>query len=171
MIYRGKHIYLRTITPDDFNLIKQWENNPGNWKVSSTTHPFTDEQIFDFVNSNQDIYEHEQLRLIICLTDNNKVIGNVDLFNFEPLHKRVGIGILIDEPHRNKGYAKQAILLTEEYCKLILNINKIFCNILEDNTYSIKLFTTLGYKKICTKPKWHFYNNQWFDEGFYLKRF
>jgi diamine N-acetyltransferase len=169
MIYRGNHIYLRTIIPTDVNLVLNWENNPENWKVSSITKPYTKEQITEFVNSNQDIYQHEQLRLVICLNNTNEVIGNVDLFDFESLHKRVGIGILIDKPFRNKGYAKQAILLTEEYCKLILDINKIFCNILEDNPYSIKLFTGLGYQKLCVKPNWHFYNNKWFDEGFYLK--
>jgi len=169
MIYRGNHIYLRTITPTDVDLVLNWENNPDNWKVSSITKPYTKEQITEFVNSNQDIYQHEQLRLVICLNNTNEVIGNVDLFDFEPLHNRVGIGILIDKPYRNKGYAKQAVLLTEEYCKLILDVNKVFCNILEDNPYSIQLFTSLGYQKLCVKPNWHFYNNKWFDEGFYLK--
>ncbi len=170
MIYRGDQIYLRTINPNDVDVVLNWENNPDNWKVSSITKPYSRDQIVEFVNSNQDIFEHEQLRLIVCLNDSNEIIGNVDLFDFEPLHQRVGIGILIDEPYRNKGFAKQAVLLTEEYCKLILNVNKMFCNILEDNPYSIQLFTSLGYQKLCVKPQWHFYNNHWFDEGFYLKK-
>ena len=170
MIYRGKNIYLRTITPNDVNLILNWENNPDNWKISSITQPYTKQQITEFANTNQDIYQHQQLRLIICLTKNNQVIGNIDLFDFEPLHKRVGIGILIDKPYRNKGFAKQSITLAEEYCQLILDVKNMFCNILEDNPHSIKLFTSLNYKKIAIKPQWHFHNNNWFDEGLYIKK-
>ncbi len=168
MIYRGEHIYLRTININDVDIIYNWENNPENWKVSAIQQPFSKAQITEFVLSEQDIFVHEQQRFIVC-TNDNTIIGNVDLFEFEPEHKRLGIGILIDKPYRNKGFAKQAILLMEAYCKEILNIKNIFCNILEDNPTSIKLFEGLHYQKIGIKPKWHHYNGKWYDEGLYLK--
>ena len=34
--------------------------------------------------------------MAICLAENNEIIGNVDLFDFENEHHRVGVGILID---------------------------------------------------------------------------
>ncbi|MGV6860169.1 MAG: GNAT family N-acetyltransferase [Putridiphycobacter sp.] len=169
MIYRGKSIYLRTITPADLDVILNWENDPNNWKISSITKPYSRAVIQEFVNSDQDIFKHEQLRLLIVTNETHEVIGHIDLFEFDALHKRVGIGVLIDPPYRQKGFAKQGILLTEEYCKLVLNIKNMFCNILQDNQASIQLFTSLGYQKIGVKPNWHFYKNEWFDEGFYIK--
>jgi len=168
-MFRGDKIYFRIITSDDVDLILTWENNPVNWKVSSISKSFTRQQIIDFVNAEQDIYIHGQIRLIICLIDTNEVIGNIDLFDFEPEHKRVGVGILIDEKYRHKGLATVSIQLIEEYCKVLLGIRNIFCNILTDSTVSIKLFEKNNYKRIGIKPNWHLYNNEWFDEIFYIK--
>ena len=168
-MYRGDKIYFRTLTSDDVSLMMAWENNQDNWKISSTRQPYSRAQVEEFVNLNQDIFIHEQLRLIICKVDTNEVIGNIDLFDFEPEHKRVGVGILIDKNYRNKGYANLSIQLIEEYCKVILDVKNIFCNILTDNDKSIKLFEKNEFKRVGLKPKWHFFDNEWFDEYFYLK--
>lgn len=168
-MYRGKEIYFRELTSDDIDVLMAWENNPKNWKISSTTKPYSRAQIEEFVHLKQDIFLHEQLRLIICLTETNEIIGNIDLFDFEAVHKRVGVGILIDEKYRRKGYANQSIILIEEYCQLILGVKNLFCNILTDNTASIGLFEKNGFECLVTKPKWHCYNGDWFDEKFYNK--
>lgn len=168
-MYRGDKIYFRTLTSDDVSVMMAWENNPDNWKISSTTKAYSRAQIEEFVGLNQDIFIHSQLRLIICLTETNEIIGNMDLFDFEPEHKRVGVGILIDEKYRNKGLANESIQLIEEYCKIILDVKNIFCNILTDNTKSIKLFEKNNFKRICVKPNWHQYAGEWFDEYMYLK--
>jgi len=168
-MYRGDEIYFRTLITDDVSVMMAWENNPDNWKISSTLRPYSRAQIEEFVNLSQDIFIHSQLRLIICLTKSNETIGNIDLFDFEPEHRRVGVGILIDEKYRNKGLANQSIQLVEEYCKEILGVKNIFCNILTDNVKSIKLFEKNKFTRLCMKPKWHQYNGEWFDEYLYLK--
>ena len=43
----------------------------------------------------RDIYEVKQLRLVICVSENDKAIGFIDLFDFDPKNQRVGIGIVI----------------------------------------------------------------------------
>ena len=126
-------------------------------------------KIEQFVNLNQDIFTHEQLRLIVCLNDSSEVIGNIDLFDFENVHKRVGVGVLIDEKYREKGYANQCLELIEEYSKIILGVRNLFCNILSDNKTSINLFEKNNYNKIGIKKNWHQYNGKWFDEYFYQK--
>ncbi len=168
-MYRGDEIYFRTLTTDDVSIMMAWENNPENWKISSTSKPYSRAQIEEFVNLNQDIFIHSQLRLIICLSKTNEVIGNIDLFDFEPEHKRVGVGILIDTNFRNQGFANQSIQLIEEYSKVILGVRNLFCNILTDNKQSLNLFEKNKFKQICVKPNWHLHNGEWFDECFYLK--
>ena len=93
---KGKQIYLRTIEPSDADIILKWENNPENWKVSNTLVPFSKKLIEDYVNSAQDIYAIKQLRFIICLLNTDKAIGTIDLFDFDPYHQKVGLGILIE---------------------------------------------------------------------------
>lgn len=169
-MFRGEGIYFRHVSLGDLDLILNWENDPKNWKISSISKPYTRTQIKEFVSLPQDIFLNNQLRLVICLTDTNEVIGNIDLFDFENEHQRVGVGILIDPTYRGKGFGGQAISLLEEYCVLILNSKNLFCNILTDNMASIKLFESKGFEKIGEKKNWHFYNGEWFDEFLYQKQ-
>ncbi len=43
-----------------------------------------------------------------------KTIGCIDLFDFDPFHERISLGLLIASEHRNKGFAAEAISLCEK---------------------------------------------------------
>ncbi|MDB4196085.1 GNAT family N-acetyltransferase [Flavobacteriales bacterium] len=164
----SKNIYLRTIEPRDAALMLQWENNPDNWAVSNTLVPFSEHLVLQYVNSAQDIFETKQLRFIICLLENDKPIGTIDLFEYDPLHRRAGVGVLIDEvSERNKGYADEALKLMIKYSFDRLNLHGLFCNIFESNKHSIKLFEKNEFNKTGAKKDWVKTINGWETELFY----
>ena len=162
---KGEQIYLRTLEPADADIIWKWENNSDNWRVSNTLVPFSRKLIEDYVNSAQDIYSIKQLRFIICLVENDKEIGAIDLFDFDPYHQKVGLGILIAElEDRRNGYAKEAVLLIKEYCFNHLNLHQVYCNILSKNKASIDLFEKSGFTICGTKKDWIKNKEGWLDE-------
>jgi diamine N-acetyltransferase len=162
---KGEQIYLRTLEPADADIILKWENNSDNWRVSNTLVPFSRKLIEDYVNSAQDIYSIKQLRFIICLVENDKEIGAIDLFDFDPYHLKVGLGILIAElEDRRNGYAKEAVLLIKEYCFNHLNLHQVYCNILSKNKASIDLFEKSGFTICGTKKDWIKNKEGWLDE-------
>ena len=162
---KGEQIYLRTLEPADADIIWKWENNSDNWRVSNTLVPFSRKLIEDYVNSAQDIYSIKQLRFIICLVENDKEIGAIDLFDFDPYHLKVGLGILIAElEDRRNGYAKEAVLLIKEYCFNHLNLHQVYCNILSKNKASIDLFEKSGFTICGTKKDWIKNKEGWLDE-------
>ena len=162
---KGGQIYLRTLEPSDADIIWKWENNADNWRVSNTLVPFSRKLIEDYVNSAQDIYSIKQLRFIICLVENDKEIGAIDLFDFDPYHHKVGLGILIAElQDRRNGYAKEAVLLIKEYCFSHLNLHQVYCNILSENKASINLFEKSGFTICGTKKDWIKNKEGWLDE-------
>ena len=162
---KGEQIYLRTLEPADADIILKWENNSDNWRVSNTLVPFSRKLIEDYVNSAQDIYSIKQLRFIICLVENDKEIGAIDLFDFDPYHQKVGLGILIAElEDRRNGYAKEAVLLIKEYCFNHLNLHQVYCNILSENKASIDLFEKSGFTICGTKKDWVKSNDGWEDK-------
>ena len=162
---KGEQIYLRTLEPADADIILKWENNSDNWRVSNTLVPFSRKLIEDYVNSAQDIYSIKQLRFIICLVENDKEIGAIDLFDFDPYHHKVGLGILIAElEDRRNGYAKEAVLLIKEYCFNHLNLHQVYCNILSKNKASIDLFEKSGFTICGTKKDWIKNKEGWLDE-------
>ena len=151
-----KEIALRAPEPEDLDILYSWENNTGIWHLSNTIQPFSKQTLRNYLeNASKSVYELGQLRFMIVRKDGGEAIGTVDLFDFDPVNLRAGIGILIaDEGDRKKGYAKAALELMINYSRYKLGLNQLWCNILEENKASIKLFTGLDFKLCGIKQQW-----------------
>jgi diamine N-acetyltransferase len=149
-------IRLRAIEPEDLELLYEWENNNSYWIISNTVAPFSKYTLKRYIrNSHKSIYETGQLRLMIDLIGGKQTIGTIDIFDFDPFHKRAGIGILIaDEEQRRKGYASMALKCLTDYCFKTLQLHQLWCNILANNSESIDLFQKLGFTLIGIKKDW-----------------
>ena len=53
------------------------------------------------MESNHDIFSEKQFRFVISI-ENKKPIGLIDLFDFDPINHRAGIGIVIINTQRKK---------------------------------------------------------------------
>ncbi len=164
---QGERIKLRAIEPADSNLLYQWENDTSVWHVSNTITPFSKEVIKQYLaNAHHDIYTTKQLRLIIE-TENNNSIGCIDLFEFNPLHLRAGIGILISSAeYRRKGYASEALEILIKYAFNTLNLHQLYCHIGVENVSSIALFKKYNFKIVGTKKNWVKNGKVWSDVYF-----
>ncbi len=149
---KGKRVTLRKIIPLDLDLLLTWENNQQNHQFSDSPSFYSRELMQSFVNSTQDLFVNNQLRLMIDY--NNYTVGCVDVFDFDPFHLRAGVGILIDADFRKKGLAKESILLLEEYAFKNLNINQLHCKISASNLVSVSLFESCGYKNSGLLKSW-----------------
>jgi diamine N-acetyltransferase len=158
-------VTLRAIEPEDIELLHAWENDPENWEVSHTLVPYSKYILALYIkNSDRDIYESKQLRLMIDTAD-GKTIGAIDLFDFEPFHSRAGIGILIHNyEDRSKGFASAALELLTGYCFTKLKIHQLYANIQTENKKSIKLFEKHGFNICGTKKDWLQTDSGWVDE-------
>lgn len=166
-ILKNKNISLRALEPNDVDFLYNVENNTAFWHLSNTQTPYSKHILQAYIaNSHQDIYEAKQYRFVIC-NINNKTVGLVDLFDFDPKNKRIGIGIFIIPSEQNKKIGTQALQLVINYCFNTLNIHQIFANILENNTKSIHLFESLQFKKVGIKKDWIFFNESYQNEILY----
>ncbi len=163
-------IRLRAPEPHDIDLLYNWENDPGIWRFSNTLLPFSRHKIEEFVlNSGTDIFQTKQARWMIEFEDGTDTgtIGSIDLFDYDPIHKRAGVGILIrDKAMRNKGYAGTALKILIDYSLNILSLHQLYCNISSDNKASLALFKKYGFEISGTRKDWLFYNEEWMDEYF-----
>ena len=153
---KGKNIYLRALESEDLEFLYQLENNELVWEVSNTTTPYSKFILKQYLeNSYKDIFEAKQLRLVICVSGSDKLIGCVDLFDFVPKHKRVGVGIIISSKQDlQKGYASEALKMICNYVFTHLNLHQVYANITEDNKPSISLFENAKFKKAGIKLDW-----------------
>lgn len=152
---KGKQVNLRALEPTDLDFLFQLENDTAIWEISGTLKPYSKKVLQLYLdNAHRDIYEVKQLRLCICNT-NQECIGLIDLFDFDPKHRRAGIGIVISNPDdRNKGLGAEALSLLCDYAFSVLDLHQLYANILEDNEASIHLFEKLGFGQIGIKKEW-----------------
>ncbi|WP_298427868.1 GNAT family N-acetyltransferase [uncultured Kordia sp.] len=166
----GEKLYLRALEPEDLDFIYEIENNESIWEISATQTPYSRFLIKQYLeNAHQDIYEAKQLRLVM-VNNKKESIGLIDLFEFDPKNKRVGVGLLIAKnEHRYKGYGKEALQLVCSYAFKHLHVHQLFANIGEENEASIKLFESLDFIKIGVKRDWTFVNSEFKNEILYQK--
>jgi diamine N-acetyltransferase len=156
MFIKGDNIHLRALEPEDVDVLYKWENNRGIWHVSNTQTPFSRYVLEQFlVNAHEDIYTNKQLRLIISPNDTDEAVGAIDLFDFDPYHLRAGVGILIAEEYRNKGYAFEALELLKDYAFTNLLLKQLYANVTVSAPSSLQLFEKCDFQKVGLKKSWN----------------
>ena len=160
---------LRALEPDDLDILYDTENDKSLWKYSNTSSPFSKHSLKKFIeNSHLDIIEHKQVRLVLS-DKNNLPFGFIDLFKYDMINKRAGVGIIIFEKYRSRGLGSISLDLIENYVKKYIPIHQLYANISSENIESIKLFEKHNYLKVGNKKDWIYYNNKYFDELLYQK--
>lgn len=163
MFIKDKDITLRCAEPEDAELIFRWENDRDIWRVSGTHVPYSRFQIEQFLLGNNDLLSSKQLRLMIDLTETGESIGCIDIFDYDAFNQRAGLGILIDQAHRNQGYAKAALALCVEYLFHDVLFHQVYCSIDETNTESQQLFLGLGFELCGKRKEWIKTSNGYLD--------
>ena len=162
-------INLRALELDDLEFLFEIENNSKFQKISSTILPFSRYYLEKYImESNLDIFSEKQFRFVISI-ENENPIGLIDLFDFDPINHRAGIGIVIINTHRKKGYALESVKLIEDISKKDLQIHQLYVNVGIDNKISLNLFKKLGYLEIGIKKHWNYVNGKYLDEVMFQK--
>ena len=161
---KGKNIFLRALELEDIDYLFSIENNEKYWSISDSQIPFSKYLLNRYLkNSDMDIYEAKQLRLVI--TDfKNITVGLIDLFDIDFKNNRAGVAIIINEKMRNKGFAKEALEMLIKYSKTHLSLHQLYCNILEDNTHSVNLFKSVQFKEVGLKKDWIKFDGKYKNE-------
>lgn len=148
-------IILRAPEPEDLELLYAWENNPSLWTVGNTRQPYSKYNLKQYIlQSHLDIYENRQLRFMIIDKPTGNTVGTVDLFDFDIHNSRIALGLFIDEKYQGKGYATEALHLTENYVFNFLKINQLYCHIAETNIASRRMFEKEGYESGAVLRSW-----------------
>ena len=154
MFIKNDTITLRCAEPEDAEQIFRWENDRDIWRVSGTHVPYSRFQIEQFLLGNNDLASQKQLRLMIDLNESGASIGCIDVFDYDAINQRAGLGILIDKAHRQQGYAKAALALCIEYLFKDVLLHQVYCSIDETNTESQQLFLGQGFDLCGRRKDW-----------------
>ncbi|WP_300828651.1 GNAT family N-acetyltransferase [uncultured Rikenella sp.] len=156
MLLQDDRIRLRALEPEDAEAMYRWENDTTLWRLGDTTRPFSRAAIREFIaDASLDLYAARQMRLMIDLRATGETIGCADLFDFDPLHRRAGIGMLIYERKmRRQGFATAALQLLAEYAFGHLEMRQLWADIPLSNEASLQLFARAGFEDSGVKRAW-----------------
>jgi len=166
-----KNLYLRVLLPDDINSeYIDALNDPEVVGLTEARHrKWTYEDVKNYViESNK---EGVSKLVGIFLKKADKHIGNIRLFNFHKIHKRLELGIMIyDKSQWSKGYGTESLIAIENYIFNILKYHKICADYYSINMASSRMFEKAGFV-IEGIFKDHFFINNKYVDSIRIARF
>ena len=156
-------IKLRKIEPSDLPFLYQWENDATMWADSDTHNPLSRHDLHQYIeNTTGDIYRDGQLRLIIeesqLLTLNSqlstKVVGCIDLFDFDARNRKAAIGMYIAPDARGKGVGKQAVQLLLADAFGFGHLRMVYAIISVHNTACSHIYEQMGFTPSSPLANW-----------------
>lgn len=157
-------IKLRALEPTDLDLLYIWENDTSMWRYGNNITPFSRKLLADYIaNYDGDIFKSQQLRFMIVPIDSNTPVGMVDLYDFDAINRRAGVGIIIDTAHQSKGYGQATLSLLCRYCYERLGIHQLYATIATDNEKSIAVFERSKFNTCGKLRSWIRYGEKYAD--------
>ena len=145
-LLENSQICLRAPEPEDLDILYMWENDTTLWEYGASITPYSRFDLKQYlIDTKHDIFSDKQLRLMVVKKVDGVIIGIVDLYDFEPFHRRAGVGILIESNYREQGYGLMALNILEFYAFRFLNLKQLYALIPEHNKGSRELFTKADY--------------------------
>jgi len=140
-------IYLRALEPEDYLVTVKWRGDEEIEKMVGGPKYFVSaEKEKEWVR--KVICDNERIVLGICLIDNNKLIGTVNIQEFDWINRSCHVPVLIgDKDEWSKGYATEARMLALRFAFHERNMNRVWATILDTNLASIKMNEKCGLKQ------------------------
>lgn len=94
-----------------------------------------------------------------------RLVGCLDLYNYDPLNHRVAVGIMVAKEYRRQGYAL-AMLDALERSPFIVqhsSLHSLYADIAATNTVSLALFRKAGYEECGHFRDWLYVDGKYID--------
>ncbi len=157
-------VYLRALEPDDYKTSIQWRRDDQIWSQLGGCKYFVSE-VHEKRWVEEAIFDPNNIRLAICLKENNKHIGNIYIVDINHNARRGNSQIIIgDRESWGKGYASEAYRLLLDYAFKEKGFHRIAAHVLESNKASIALHLKCGFTQEGVFRKSIFKNGEWKDQ-------
>lgn len=159
-----KRVYLRAFEPDDYKTTIKWRKDDEIWDMLGGTKYFVSEA-YEKQWIENTIFNSKDVKLAVCLVENDKHIGNVYMTNINEINRSCHSHVLIGEKeYWGHGYAREALQLAIDYMFNERNMHRIQANVLTSNIASLKMHEKCGYKLEGTLREAVYKNGKYQDQ-------
>lgn len=89
--------------------------------------------------------------------------GCVDLYGYDPLNRRVAVGIMVATPYRRQGFALSILLALQQLATTNFQLHTLYADIAVTNSASIALFKKAGYEECGHFKEWLLVDGSYID--------
>ncbi|RZM79442.1 spermidine N1-acetyltransferase [Leptolyngbya iicbica] len=136
------NVRLRALEKEDLRFIHHLNNN-------RSIMAYWFEEPYESFDELEDLYDkhiHDNAeRRFIAVNAENVPIGLVELVEIDYIHRSTEFQVIITPEHQGQGYARKLIKLALDYAFTILNLNKVYLVVAEDNEKAIHLYKASGF--------------------------
>ena len=137
---KSNKLKLRAVEPEDLDLMYLIENDTELWPCGQASVPFSHYALKQYIaECSNDFFHDRQLRLVM---------------NYEPLHHRAEVGIVVVPEKQRQGLATETLRLLASYVSVHLGIHLLYALVPKGNKASEALFKKCGYKETATLQDW-----------------
>ena len=139
-------VYLRAFESDDYKTTIKWHNDNEIWDMVGSPKYFVSME-YEKKWIEDAIWNKDQIKLGICVKENNELIGFCSLIKINLVNGSAEISIMIrDNQYWGKGLGSEVILLLSDFAFSERGFNRIWALILENNIASRRMCEKCGYK-------------------------
>lgn len=159
----SERIYLSPLTIEDAEMYTKWMNDrkvtDGIASTSRLTNSITEKAWVE------KIMESGEYTFGIVLKENDELIGNCGIMDFNPIKGTGTLGIFIgEEENRNKGYGSEALEMLLNYGFNQLRCHNIDLGVFSFNERAINCYKKIGFKEYGRRKECYFLDGKWHDE-------
>ncbi|MDR0570367.1 MAG: GNAT family N-acetyltransferase [Clostridiales Family XIII bacterium] len=159
---KGERVCLSPVSRDDAPVYARWMNDRGVTDFLGNTWMLLD------VEKEKEILEgflKDQYVFAIVKREGEELLGNINFFALNHVHRSAHCGLFIGEPERRGlGYGREALELLLGFGFGALNLNNVMLEVFSFNKAAIACYEAVGFKRIGARRQAYFLDGVYHDE-------
>jgi RimJ/RimL family protein N-acetyltransferase len=139
-------VFLRPFERSDAQAYHRWRNDPDLVRFASLGPPVSLVAVERRIEQLATEHGNQTFAFVICLTDSERAIGEISLFDVDRRHGSAELGVFIGEPDElGKGYGTDAVNALVDFGFGELRLERIHLEVWTENPRAIRSYQKAGF--------------------------
>jgi len=162
----GKEVFLRPTVPEEYAATYHWtlQSEPQTLSARPLTIKTPAQAAESFKKWESSI---DRQHFTVVRIEDKMPVGRISFYDYNPLNRSAGLGLIIDPEERRNSYGTEAMKLIIKYLFRNRGMNKVYAETSDFNAGTPALLESLGFKLDGRLRNHYFFNGEFHDRLIY----